>query len=172
MGREYSVNDCLRYEFFEILLPEMLYKGTKKEKDEFFELLKQDGKNVICYLYQKIYEDDGLVFPYEKSDFAVELFERGGVNVLQVLIPPYNSDINGILRVYFLFTENENIGFTRRYFIVKRFENGQIFNLYVNTEMEIFLGGNLTDHFGNMEYEYWQLVWDYSKMLILELGLK
>lgn len=101
MEMEYDRYDCLRYELFEMLIPAMLYKGTEKERDEFFGFLKQDGKIFIHDMYQTLCEDDGLPYPYGNPDFEVKLFERGGVNILQILLPPYNPNINDILRVYF-----------------------------------------------------------------------
>ena len=102
METEYDRYDCLRYELFETLIPAMLYKGTEKERDEFFGFLKQDGKVFIHDMYQTLCEDDSLPYPYENPDFEVRIFERGGVNILQILLPPYNPNINDILRVYLL----------------------------------------------------------------------
>lgn len=83
---EYDRYDCLRYELFETLIPAMLYKGTEKERNEFFMFLKQDGKFFIHDMYQTLCEDDGLPYPYGKPDFEVRIFERGGVNILQILL--------------------------------------------------------------------------------------
>ncbi len=85
--KEYDGYDCLRYELLETLIPAMLYKGTEKERDEFFGFLKQDGKTFIHDMYQTLCEDEGLPYPYENSDFEVRIFERGGVNILQILLP-------------------------------------------------------------------------------------
>ena len=54
MEMEYDGYDCLRYELFETLIPAMLYKGTEKERDEFFGFLKQDGKTFIHDMYQTL----------------------------------------------------------------------------------------------------------------------
>ena len=54
METEYDRYDCLRYELFETLIPAMLYKGTEKERDEFFGFLKQDGKVFIHDMYQTL----------------------------------------------------------------------------------------------------------------------
>lgn len=50
METEYDRYDCLRYELFETLIPAMLYKGTEKERDEFFGFLKRMVKflSMIC----------------------------------------------------------------------------------------------------------------------------
>ena len=103
MEKDYDGYDGLRYELFETLIPAMLYKGTEKERDEFFGFLKQDGKTFIHDMYQTLCEDDGLPYPYENSDFEVRIFERGGVNILQILLPSYNPNISDILRAYFIF---------------------------------------------------------------------
>lgn len=113
-----------------------------------------------------ICEEDGLPYPYEKTDFEVEIFERGGVNILQILIPPCNPNINDILRAYLLFSKHENSRDTRRYFVIKRFKNGNIFILYVNPESEKLLGEELTEHAGDKEYEYWKLICDYAATIL------
>ena len=172
MGKGYCKYDCLRYELFETLLPEMLYRGTEKEKDEFFSSLKQDGKTLIHDMYKIMCEDDGMPYPYGKIEFGVEAFERGGVNILQILLPPYNPNISDILRAYILYMERGDGRGTKRYFVVKRFKDGNVSILYVNAEMEVLLGEDLTGHIGDMEYEYHKLVSDYAKILILELGIK
>lgn len=51
---DYERYDCLRYELFETLIPAMLYKGTEKERDEFFGFLKQDGKVFIHFYFHHI----------------------------------------------------------------------------------------------------------------------
>lgn len=172
MEKEYDKYDCLRYEIFETLIPVMLYEGTEKEKDDFFGFLMQDGKTLIHDMYQIVCEDDGLPYPYEKKDFEVEILERGGVNILQILLPTYNPNINDILRAYILFTKREDSRYSRRYFVIKRFENGNIFNLYVSSKIEKILGEELTGHSGDMEYEYWKLVYDYAKVMIQEIRVE
>lgn len=51
MEKQYNHYDYLRWELFEKLIPSMLYKGTEEQKEEFFQLLIHDGKNVIHSLY-------------------------------------------------------------------------------------------------------------------------
>lgn len=168
----YCKYDCLRHELFETLLPEMLYRGTKKEKDEFFSSMKQDGKTLLRDMYGIMCEDDGVPYPDGKIEFGVEVFERGGVNILQILLPSYNPNISDILRAYILFMKRGDGKGTKRYFVIKRFKDGTVFILYVNAEMGVLLGEELTGHIGDMEYEYHKLVSDYVKILILELGIK
>ncbi len=169
MEKEYDGYDCLRYELFETLIPAMLYKGTEKERDEFFGFLKQDRKTFIHDMYQTLCEDDSLPYPYENSDFEVRIFERGGVNILQILLPSYNQNISDILRAYFLFAKSDDSRDTRRYFLIKRFKNGKIFILYANPECEKLLGEELTEHTGDMEYEYWRLVRSYVKTILWDM---
>ena len=166
---EYGRYDCLRYELFEMLIPAMLYKGTEKERDEVFGFLKQDRKTFIHDMYQTLCEDDGLPYPYENSDFKVRILERGGVNILQILLPSYNPNISDILRAYFIFTKRGNSRDTRRYFVIKRFKDGKIFILYANPECEVLLGEELTEHIEDMEYEYWRLVRSYAKTILWEM---
>ena len=169
MEKDYDGYDCLRYELFETLIPAMLYKGTEKERDEFFGFLKQDGKTFIHDMYQTLCEDDGLPYPYDNSDFEVRIFERGGVNILQILLLSYNPNISDILRAYFIFTKRDNSRDTRRYFLIKRFKSGKIFILYANPECEMMLGEELTEHIEDMEYEYWRLVRSYAETMLLDM---
>ncbi len=169
MEKEYDEYDCLRYELFETLIPVMLYQGTEKERDEFFGFLKQDGKTFVHDMFQSICEDDGLPYPYENSDFQVEVFERGGVNIIQILLPAFNANINSALRAYLLFTKGGDDREKRRYFLIKRFKNGNVFIMYVNPESEQLLGEELTEHADDMEYEYWKLVCDYVKVIIQDM---
>ena len=146
----------------------MLYNGTEEEKETFFGLLQEEGDELINEMYQDICISDGLTYPYEKEDFKVEILERGGIRLLQICLPPYNPDINSILRVYFLFSKREVSNCARKYFMIKRFSSGEIFNIYVTSKFEQLLGEELTLHAGDMEYEYWKLVCDYAKVLIQE----
>ena len=136
MEKEYDRYDCLRFELFETLIPAMLYKGTEKDKNEFLGFLKQDGKAFIHDMYQTLCEEDGLPYRHEKAEFEVEVIERGGVNILQILLPPHNPNISDILRAYLLFAKRgDSIG-TRRYFVINRFKNRKIFILYANPECD------------------------------------
>lgn len=147
----------------------MLYKGTQKEKDEFFDFLKGNGKDIIYNMYQTLCEDDGLSCPYKNSDFNIEILQRGGVNILKISLPSYNPDINDILRAYLLFAKRDNGFHMRRYFLIKRFKNGNTYILYVNPECKRLLGEELTEYIGDMEYEYWKLVYNYAKIVLFDV---
>lgn len=143
----------------------MLYEGTEEQKGEFFRLLIHDGKNVIHNMYNVLCTDDKLPYPYEKEDFEVNMLGRGGIRILQIVLPPYNPNISDILRAYLLFTRLQNGSYIKRYFVIKRFKEGNVFNLCITPEMEKLLGEELTEHVGDMEYEYWKLVRDYSRVI-------
>ena len=53
--------------------------------------------------------------------------------------------------------------------MIKRFKNGKIFILYANPECEKLLGEELTEHTGDMEYEYWRLVRSYAETILWEM---
>lgn len=169
MEKEYNYYDYLRYELFEILIPRMLYKGTRRENNKFFQLLLQEKKKLVHDMYQTLCEDDGLPYPYEQEDFEVEIFSRGNINVLQILLPPNNPDISNILRVYLLFTKCTDKGLIKKYFVIKKFDNGRIFNLHITSDIEGVLGGELTAHIGDMQYEYWLLVRDYIRTIVQDM---
>lgn len=169
MENQFSNYDCLRYELFEMLLPKMLYTGTEEQKDDFFNLLRQEGKSLIYNMYYTLCEGDKILCPYEEKDFEVEIFERGGVNLLEILLPQYNPGINDILRTYVLFAKCVEEKQIRKYFIIKRFMNGNVFNLHVTPKMEKILGDELTGHEGDMEYEYWRLVNYFSWIVVQDI---
>lgn len=166
MERKYNNYDCLRYELFEVLIPAMLYQGTEEENNEFFRLLMQEGKTLLYDMYNKLCEEDKLSFSFEKADFGVEVFERGGINILQIKLPPGNPDIADILRAYVLFMKGKDGTYNKKYFVIKRFIDGEIFNLHITPGMEKLLGEELTGNAGDMEYEYWKLVRDYVRAIV------
>ncbi|MCM1065921.1 MAG: hypothetical protein NC420_15925 [Eubacterium sp.] len=53
--------------------------------------------------------------------------------------------------------------------MVRRFQNGNVFNVHIAPEAENTLGEELTGHVGDMEYEYWRLVRDFVKLLLQEI---
>ena len=53
--------------------------------------------------------------------------------------------------------------------MIKRFNDGKIFILYANPECEKLLGEELTEHTGDMEYEYWRLVRSYAETILLDM---
>lgn len=55
----------------------------------------------------------------------------------------------------------------RKYFVIKRFcSTGNVFVFYIDATGEGFLGDALTEHQGDMEYEYWKLVQLYTHLLV------
>lgn len=64
-----------------------------------------------------------------------------------------------------LFTRLQNGNYIKRYFVIKRFKDGSVFNFCITPEMEKLLGEELTGHVGDMEYEYWKLARDYLRVI-------
>lgn len=48
-------------------------------------------------------------------------------------------------------------------------QDGKIFILHANPECEKLLGGELTEHTGDTEYEYWRLVRSYAETILLDM---
>lgn len=163
---KYDQYGYLRYELFEELIPRMLYHGTEEEQEEFFQLLCRDGGKLVYSMFQALCEDDGLSCPYCQEDFATQTLKRGGFHILQMLMPLEDPGAFGVLRAYLVYMPQDDGTVVRRCFVVKRFQNGNIFNVVIPPESEAFLGEELTGHDGDMEYEYWRLVADFTKFLI------
>lgn len=169
MEEKYDHYEYLRYELFEELIPRMLYQDTGEEQNDFFQLLLQENGNLIYDMYKTLCEDDGLPCPYKRKDFEAAKFERGGVNILQMLTPRNSPEISGVLRAYLLYMKHGDGGFMKKYFVIRRFQNGNVFNLYITPEAEGVLGEELTGHAGDMEYEYWKLVRDFTRIMIQDM---
>ncbi|MCM1540710.1 MAG: hypothetical protein NC121_05550 [Blautia sp.] len=169
MEEKYDPYEYLRYELFEELVPRMLYWGTEEEKNEFFQLLLQENSSLVCDMYKMLCEDDGQPCPFQRDDFKTEMFKRGGISFLQINVPQGNSGTGGILRAYLLYMKQEDGRFVKRYFVVKKFQNGNVFNVHIAPDTESVLGEELTRHAGDMEYEYWKLVRDFVKLLLQDI---
>ena len=169
MEQKYSYYDYLRQELFEELIPKMLYKGTEEESSRFFQQLFQENKRLVRDMFQTLCEDDGVAYPYHNKDFETEILERGGIHMLQILLPPGDPGISDVLRAYLMYTKKKDGSLIIKYFVIRRFEDGAVFILHITPEMEELLGEELTEHIGDMEYEYWRLVRDFARMMIRDM---
>ena len=170
----YDKYDLLRCEFFEYLLPGLVYGGTQEEQIQLIETLEADGSGLIHDLFDKLCKEDGVEYPYTGNDFKVNVIERGGIHYIQICLPGYNSEINDVLRAYILYTHERKSGkqVHWKYFLVKRFWNGGIINiLYVDHQGERWLEDKVLQDTKDMEYEYQNLAKEYLRMLILEVQI-
>lgn len=169
MTGNYDKYDLLRYEFFEYLLPGLVYGGMQQEQLSLLKALEEIGSEFIHSLFDELCKEDGEEYPYTEKDFKVNLLERGGIHYIQIFLPGYNSKINDVLRAYILYTNdretNEIVEW--RYFLIKRFWNGgKIHIWYIAPDDEKYLGDELTDKADEMEYEYWRLARNYMMVLL------
>lgn len=167
MVQKYGYPEYVRVLLFEHLLPQMLYSG--EENDNLVSALRYDGQELVYDLVDELCQEDNQPCPYSADDFRVEELNRGGISMLRIDLPQCREDIGGILRAYLLFAENDDNIAYKKYFVIKRFPNGKIFNLYINSQIEGRLGEELTDNAGDMEYEYWKLARDYTKTIMPDL---
>ena len=165
----YDKYDLLRCEFFEYLLPGLVYGGTQEEQIQLIETLEADGSGLIHYLFDKLCKEDGVEYPYTGNDFKVNMIERGGIHYIQICLPGYNSEINDVLRAYILYTHDRETDaiVEWRYFLVKRFWNGgKVSILHIAADDEKLLGDDLTDKENDMENEYRKLAKNYAVLLM------
>lgn len=153
--------DGVRWEFFEEILPKLLYSEKEEIRREAFESLRDNGQDFICSMLRQMCEDDGVGFPYEREDFAVTVFERHDIHFIQMDLPPYNPGISGVVRAYVLYTGSSD----RLYFFIKHFTEGDMVLLYVSPKLQVLKTGELTGHAGDMNYEHWKLAVDYLMIL-------
>lgn len=164
---DFDKYDCLRYELFEILLPKMLHTGTEEEKSGVLQALLIHGGTFVYDMFAQMCEQDDVPCLYNNSDFQVHTFERGGIHFVQILLPEIDTSVNNILRAYILYSKKDNQISRYKYFLIKEFmDNGKTHIIHANSEKRGLLGEDLTDHKGDMDYEYWKLANDYSKLLI------
>ena len=108
MARKIGKYDILKYEFFEVVLPDMLYKGTKMEQYEVILNLIADGTGYIRELFRTCCKQDGVKYPYKKiNDIHVSMLSSCEVYLFQIDLPEYNRNINDIARVYIVFNERD-----------------------------------------------------------------
>ncbi len=163
-GQRCNCVDSICYGYFRYLLPSMIYEGTEEENKSFFNALVDDKEELIFSLFNEMCAEDKIACPYSKEDFKVNIFERGNINFLQIAIPLQNPGGSGLLRAYMLYSEHDDEYSNIRYFAIIRFENGQIYNTYIDSEQKGILGEELTGHPDEMEYEYWRIVNDYARV--------
>ena len=99
----YDKYDLLRCEFFEYLLPGLVYGGTQEEQLQLLQSLEDDGSGLIHYLFDKLCKEDGVEYPYTDNDFKVNMIERGGIHYIQICLPGYNPEINDVRRAYIVY---------------------------------------------------------------------
>ncbi len=161
MEKEYNLYDCLQSELFEILLPRMLFTGTRKEQEDFFRFMLEKKQVMIHDLFEVLCKNNHVPYPYRASDFEVEMLERGGISFLQILIPKQPESRSDILRVYLLFMEGNDGRCIKKYFVIRRLDDGTVFILHITPGLKGILGKELTDCLGDMEKEYLELARDF-----------
>ena len=165
---EFTVYEKLRYELFEQLLPVLLCTGTKEEKESTLYFLIHNGNEFVHDSFKELCDMDGVDYPYADDDFKVNYFKRGGVNYVQIMLPEIKASegVNDILRAYVLYSEVDGNIDRYKYFIIKKFAEGnKTAILNVSSEERGLLGHDLTVHAGDMDYEYWALVNNYATLL-------
>lgn len=158
----------LYYEFFEILLPHMIYEGDEEEKESFMSTLWNDGKELIYALFHKLCQENNML--YSIKDFEIKAFKKGGVSVVQIMMPQQcDTNVSTLLRAYFLFSEHKREMDYIKCFTIRQFESGQVFIAYITPEIKCLLGEEITKHCGDMEYEIWRVMNTYMMLVAQDM---
>lgn len=165
MKKEFSHYDILRWEVFEKLFPQMLYDGGDEACTRFFNSVCEDGQELAYFIYKSLCSNDKVECPYKSEDFKTECLSRGNINMVKIQLPEHNPDISDILRVYVVYSGKTDDPSARLYFIVRRFVEGQVVVMYVSRQLETLRIEEITDHAGDMEYEYWRIAVSYTKIV-------
>lgn len=153
--------DLVKFEFFESLLPRLLYENSGEIRNGWLDDLKENGQELICSMLWQMCADDGADCPYGIEDFDVKTFDYNNINFIQMDLPPCNQTINDIVRAYILCSGDSDM----LYFIIKRFKEGETFILYVTQELQVLKSEELTAHTGDRNYEYRALVEIYQMVM-------
>lgn len=169
---EFDKYDMLKYELFEQLIPDMLYTGPDEIQQLFLQELENEEENHVYELFCKLCDEDEVPCPYGEHSFSIERFEEGGVQFIEITVPPSSYQINHVLRAYVLIAhERKNPEVKHlRYFIVKKFlEKGMVHVMYISPEGESLLGDELTSHIENRKYEHHAVARNFFMVLLNEL---
>lgn len=166
MKKLYPYKECLRFELFDRLIPMMLYQGTTVERESFFISLRDEGQSLIFAMLNHMCFNDRMECPYTEKDFSVHSIKLPGISIIQINLPEYSLEINTTLRVYILSSAKPNTLSSRLYFIIKRFQDGSVYILFVNQECQVLKIENITDNVDNLNYEHSRLVENYFRILI------
>lgn len=157
MEKDFTYTDGVRWELFEYLLPKLLYLDQTNARIVLPDDLREDGQQFIYSVLAQMCTDDEAECPYKLDDFDVRVFLYNDINFIQIDLPPYNPAVNDIARAYILQSgDSESL-----YFIVKHFQEGETFILYVDPQLKAWKMEELTDHVNDMSYEYWRLAANY-----------
>lgn len=163
MEKNFDHYDLLRWELFERLFPKMLLHGSDEVRDDFFRRLRDDSQGLTFAMFESLCMEDKVDCPYKAEDFQTEVLSRGNIGMVKIQPPEPNPDISISLRAYVVYSEKADKLPGRLYFIIKRFKEGQVFLMYVNEE-EALKVEELTDHAGDMEFEYWRIAVSYARI--------
>lgn len=158
MIQDFSQHDLMRFEFFEHLLPHLIYTGTPKQQDEILGYLREDGMNFIQEMIAVMCNQDQIEYPYKDTDFFVERLERGGAELIRMDLPAYSKQHNDIIRAYLVTIKAPDGKLIKKYYTIRYFVEGPVCIMYVDADGEIWVNEKLDmDRFGDMEYEYWRV---------------
>lgn len=172
---EYAKQEIVKLEFFQTLLPMLIYKGSDEEKKDFFQSLCNDGNNLLHELLSEICGDDGIVYEYSNHNYAVERMEVGGLHVVKIDLPPLNKNINDIKRAYLVSARVKETGelTEHRFFSIKYdAETGKSYIQFSAPDGVIYLGDELTDKEDDINYELWRLARNFIAVMSKNVGVE
>ncbi len=165
--------ELIKLEFFQTLLPMLIYKGTDEEKKIFFESLCNDGNSLLHELLGEIFADDGIEYEYNSHNYDVECLEVGGLHVVKINLPPINKKINDVKRVYLVSARVRDTGelAEHRFFSIKYdAETGKSYIQFSAPNREIYLGDELTEKEDDLNYELWRLARNFIAVMSKNVG--
>lgn len=169
---EFDKYDLIKYEIFEELFPELLYKINQEEREKIIEELEISSENKIYELFNRLCEEEKIDCPYDKNDFTIHRFEEGGIQFIEISVPEPSHQINHILRAYIMVVRERGNEEKKhmRYFVIKRFfKDESVHVMYVTPDKEVMLGDELTDHMDDKAYEHRAVARNFIVVLLNEI---
>ena len=170
---EFTKQEMIKLEFFQALLPMLIYNSDVEEQKEFFETLCNDGNGLLHELMSEMCNDDGVEYQYSNHNYAVECLEVGGFHVIKIDLPVINQNINDVKRAYLVSARVKESGelAEHRYFSIKYdSETGKTYIQFTALNREIYLGDELTEKEDDIDYELWRLARNYVSVLSNKIG--
>lgn len=158
MKQKITIDDYIFYYYFEKLLPDKIYSGNLLKQRCTLNELRYGREDYINSSFQYFYQKANLFVSDTEYKFNVDIIEREDIHMIKITLPPQKADIDSILRAYLLFYKYNDEIFIEKYFLIKRLPNGEKYIIYVTSQTELYIMGQLHTQNDDMETEYQGLI--------------
>lgn len=169
MKQEITIDDYIFYYYFEELLPQKIYFGNGLKQWCTLNELRYGGEDYINSSFNSFYKKANFSVSDTEYKFNVNVMEREDIRMIKITLPPQKADIDSILRAYLLFYEYNDEFFIEKYFYIKRLPTGEKYIMYITSQMERYLMGQLNAQNDDMESEYQELIIYFYEIILADI---